>query len=83
MAMVESKTTGTPAVLAAVRIGLASGSNVNGRGERIRTSDLLNPIQVRYRTALRPDENNASTHPSHLQETARRRSNAKGMSEKA
>jgi hypothetical protein len=27
-----------------------------GRGGRIRTGDLLNPIQVRYRTALRPDE---------------------------
>jgi hypothetical protein len=26
-----------------------------GRGDWIRTSDLLNPIQVRYRTALRPD----------------------------
>ena len=26
-----------------------------GRGERIRTFDLLNPIQVRYQTALRPD----------------------------
>ena len=25
-----------------------------GRGERIRTSDHLNPIQVRYQTALRP-----------------------------
>ena len=27
----------------------------NGRGERIRTFDLLNPIQVRYQAALRPD----------------------------
>jgi hypothetical protein len=27
----------------------------SGRGGRIRTVDLLNPIQVRYRTALRPD----------------------------
>jgi excisionase family DNA binding protein len=26
----------------------------NGRGDWIRTSDLLNPIQVRYQTALRP-----------------------------
>ena len=26
-----------------------------GRGERIRTFDLLNPIQVRYQAALRPD----------------------------
>ncbi len=25
-----------------------------GRGERIRTSDLLNPIQTRYQAALRP-----------------------------
>ena len=31
-----------------------------GRGERIRTFDLLNPIQVRYQTALRPDRRNAS-----------------------
>ncbi len=28
---------------------------VNGRGERIRTSDLLRPMQVRYQTALRPE----------------------------
>jgi hypothetical protein len=27
-----------------------------GRGDWIRTSDLLNPIQVRYQAALRPDE---------------------------
>ena len=27
----------------------------NGRGERIRTSDHLNPIQVRYLAALHPD----------------------------
>ncbi len=26
-----------------------------GRGERIRTSDLFNPIEARYRAALRPD----------------------------
>jgi hypothetical protein len=25
-----------------------------GRGEKIRTSDHLNPIQVRYQAALRP-----------------------------
>ena len=30
-------------------------SQIDGRGERIRTFDLLNPIQVRYQTALRPD----------------------------
>ena len=30
-------------------------ARVSGRGERIRTFDLLNPIQVRYQTALRPD----------------------------
>jgi hypothetical protein len=29
--------------------------NDAGRGDWIRTSDLLNPIQVRYQTALRPD----------------------------
>src|SRR6266542_3666773 len=28
----------------------------DGRGDWIRTSDLLNPIQVRYQTALRPDD---------------------------
>src|SRR5688500_4579159 len=28
---------------------------MSGRGERIRTFDLLNPIQVRYQTALRHD----------------------------
>jgi hypothetical protein len=28
---------------------------VNGRGERIRTSDPLVPNQVRYQTALRPE----------------------------
>jgi hypothetical protein len=30
-------------------------AQISGRGERIRTFDLLNPIQVRYQTALRPD----------------------------
>ena len=28
---------------------------IGGRGDWIRTSDLLNPIQVRYQAALRPD----------------------------
>ena len=28
----------------------------NGRGDWIRTSDHLDPIQVRYQTALRPDQ---------------------------
>jgi len=28
---------------------------LDGRGERIRTSDLLNPIQTRYQAAPRPD----------------------------
>ena len=28
---------------------------LNGRGERIRTSDPLLPKQVRYQTALRPE----------------------------
>ena len=27
----------------------------NGRGEKIRTSDPLHPMQVRYQAALRPD----------------------------
>jgi hypothetical protein len=30
---------------------------LNGRGERIRTSDPLVPNQVRYQTALRPELN--------------------------
>ena len=30
-----------------------------GRGDWIRTSDLLNPIQVRYQTALRPGADRA------------------------
>ena len=29
--------------------------SLNGRGERIRTSDPLVPNQVRYQTALRPE----------------------------
>ena len=33
---------------------------VRGRGDWIRTSDLLNPIQVRYRTALRPERSRLS-----------------------
>ena len=39
---------------------LAQGRGT-GRGERIRTFDLLNPIQVRYQTALRPDERDSSS----------------------
>ena len=35
-------------------VGMAV-SAVRGRGDWIRTSDLLNPIQVRYQAALRPD----------------------------
>ena len=30
---------------------------ITGRDEKIRTSDPLNPIQVRYQTALHPDPN--------------------------
>jgi hypothetical protein len=30
--------------------------NIFGRGEKIRTSDPLHPMQVRYQAALRPDE---------------------------
>jgi hypothetical protein len=29
----------------------------SGRGEKIRTSDPLHPMQVRYQAALRPDVN--------------------------
>ena len=29
---------------------------INGRGDRIRTYDPLRPRQVRYQTALRPDD---------------------------
>ena len=34
---------------------LASMLDSLGRGERIRTSDPLHPMQVRYQAALRPD----------------------------
>ena len=34
---------------------LEPASPIYGRGERIRTSDHLNPIQVRYLAALHPD----------------------------
>ena len=33
----------------------ANGDDADGRGERIRTSDILLPKQARYRTALHPD----------------------------
>ena len=36
-------------------IGLATGFHAYGRGGRIRTGDHLNPIQVRYLAALRPE----------------------------
>ena len=36
--------------------------NEYGRGDWIRTSDLLNPIQVRYQAALRPAEQNLVYH---------------------
>ena len=35
--------------------GEAAFPCLNGRGERIRTSDPHNPIVVRYQAALRPD----------------------------
>jgi hypothetical protein len=35
-----------------------------GRGDWIRTSDLLNPIQVRYQAALRPDRWRSHSLPS-------------------
>ena len=35
--------------------GTMFGRRKDGRGGAIRTPDLLNPIQVRYQTALRPD----------------------------
>ena len=36
---------------------------LDGRGERIRTSDPHNPIVVRYQTALRPDRREAIIRP--------------------
>jgi hypothetical protein len=36
-----------------------TGSFRNGRGEKIRTSDPLHPMQVRYQAALRPDTKGA------------------------
>ena len=41
---------------------LVRGQGV-GRGAAIRTRDLLNPIQVRYQTALRPDRDESSRRP--------------------
>ena len=38
-----------------------SRRQIVGRGDWIRTSDPLNPIQVRYQTALRPDPSDYST----------------------
>ena len=38
-------------------LGCGETYDRNGRGDWIRTSDLLNPIQVRYEAALRPDQN--------------------------
>ncbi len=35
-----------------------------GRGERIRTSDPLHPMQVRYQAALRPDEPRSIASPA-------------------
>ena len=37
------------------RIAPASSLEFDGRGEKIRTSDPLHPMQVRYQAALRPD----------------------------
>ena len=37
-------------------VSLCSGRNFIGRGERIRTSDPVHPMHVRYQAALRPDE---------------------------
>jgi len=42
---------------------------VNGRGERIRTSDPHNPIVVRYQAALRPDRT-ANANRSHVYRAA-------------
>lgn len=36
-------------------LGLTAGKEKDGRGDKIRTCDPLNPIQVRYRAAPRPD----------------------------
>jgi len=33
-----------------------TGFGSSGRGEKIRTSDPLHPMQVRYQAALRPDK---------------------------
>jgi hypothetical protein len=44
-----------------MRVLGADGGQIDGRGERIRTFDLLNPIQVRYQAALRPDRGWQST----------------------
>jgi hypothetical protein len=47
-----------------------------GRGERIRTSDPLHPMQVRYQAALRPDEAAQYSGPQLSARLSRRRSNS-------
>src|SRR3954464_4132310 len=42
-------------------LGIKASSEKIGRGERIRTSDPLHPMQVRYQAAPRPDRTNPQT----------------------
>ena len=39
---------------------------ISGRGERIRTSDHLHPMQVRYQAALRPEDADYSRAPQRM-----------------
>ena len=40
---------------------------ISGRGERIRTSDILLPKQARYQAALRPDTQKIERNVYHLE----------------
>ena len=50
----------------------------DGRGGAIRTLDLLNPIQVRYQAAPRPEGDESTTHRGARRRMARRRRNTTG-----
>ena len=48
----------------ALIVRLRVGSSKVGRGDRIRTCDILLPKQARYRAALRPDSRITMTYAS-------------------
>ena len=55
MSVHEDVPTSTAAEMIRVASRVESRSIEFGRGEKIRTSDPLHPMQVRYQAALRPD----------------------------